>query len=715
MHSRSFVILGLLTSSLGISQFAHLHASPKTAAPSGEVKRLITAKDLFDFNWVGDPEISPDGSQVIFVRVVVDEKRTGYENSIWSVATNGNQQPVRITNGKHDSHPRWSPDGHSIAFIRYGEKDSAGKRPAPQIGILSLASGEIRMITGLPDDMHDPAWSPDGKRIAFLSSTRKNISKQEHIEEPDHQSDVQIIKDYIDRTPNHVWVVDVPTSLTEVSEPVQLTSGELDEREQVWTPDGSRIYFLTNHTVEPYYGPPTTDIWSVPASGGNSRKESTIPMFIFSLSMSPNGQRVAFHGGVVTKPIRSYTQFNLWVMDLTSNAQPRSIAGGQSSYAMSNWVTGDNEAPRGGNYRVVRWSPDGSCLYDTATKEGRTPLVRVDSQSGELKEVTHGDQAVLSFSVTPDARSIVALISTPTMIGDLFTVSSDGAQHRLTDVNQKLWSQLTLTAPEEIKYTSFDGRQIQGWIQKPPDFDPNKKYPLILDIHGGPHGAYGWVFDHEFQSMAARGYVVLYPNPRGSNGYGQEFGNIIQYNFPGDDTRDLMIGVDEVLKRGYIDPKKLGIAGGSAGGALTDWIITHSNRFAAAVSMRDISNFATAWYIQDYVEFPPMWFKAPPFQDPEDYSAHSPITFVENLHTPTMFVLGENDHVVPLAASGAQLFRALKFLKRPTTMLIFPREGHSFANYGEPWHRVERLQHIVGWFDKWIEGVSHPEYDVKFD
>jgi dipeptidyl aminopeptidase/acylaminoacyl peptidase len=276
-----------------------------------------------------------------------------------------------------------------------------------------------------------------------------------------------------------------------------------------------------------------------------------------------------------------------------------------------------------------------------------------------------------------------------------------------------LFSQLNLTAPEEVVYTSFDGKKIQAWVQKPPDFDPKKKYPLILNIHGGPHAAYGWVFDHEFQWMAAKGYVVLYPNPRGSTSYGQEFGNIIQYRYPGDDYRDLMVAVDELLKRGYIDPQKLGVTGGSGGGVLTNWTITHTDRFAAAVSQRDISNWASWWYTADFTLFQPNWFKAPPFQDTQDYANRSAITYVQNIHTPVMFVLGEADYRTPPDSGGEQLFRALKFLKRPTAMVMFPHETHELSRSGEPWHRIERLEHIVNWFDRWMLGVPHPEYDVR--
>jgi dipeptidyl aminopeptidase/acylaminoacyl peptidase len=545
----------------------------------------------------------------------------------------------------------------------------------------------------------------------------------------DRESDIHIItravyrdndEGYLDfKRHEHIWVSDVATTPDEPAKPLQLTSGDYDEGEIVWTHDGSRIYFLTSRIDEPYYETASTDIYSVASSpkmpGGTPEKVATVPMGIGDLALSPNGRRIAFHGSV-TQPVRSYSQPDLWVMDLAPNAQPRNLTASYD-FDMGSSVFGDNAAPRGGNGATLHWSPDGRWLFDSVAKQGRTPLVRVDAQTGAVTEITHGDQAVLDFSITPEARTVVTLVSTPVAIGDLFTVSiegnQDGTQTRITDANKALWSQLDLTEPEEINYKSFDGIPIQGWIQKPPDFDPKKKYPLILDIHGGPHAAYGWVFDHEFQWMAAKGYVVLYINPRGSTSYGQDFGNIIQYHYPGDDYRDLMAGVDEVLKRGYVDPKKLGVTGGSGGGVLTNWAVTQTDRFAAAVSQRDISDWASWWYTADFTLFQPNWFKAPPFQDPKDYANRSAITFVEKIHTPIMFILGQADYRTPQDSGGEQLFRALKFLKRPTAMVVFPRETHELSRSGEPWHRIERLDNIVGWFDKWLMGIPHPEYEVR--
>ena len=388
-------------------------------------RRSITEKDLFSFVWVADPQVSPDGTHTLFTRVVTDEKRTGYETSIWMVATSGNEAPVRLTNGKHDAHPRWSPDGTRIAFLRGGDKDDQGKPRLPQIATLPLSGGEARTITDLPKGASSPVWSPDGERIAFLSSTdaediekalRKkndaNAKESATAADSDHESDIYVItravyrsndEGYLDfKHHQHVWVIQVPATSEETSKPSQLTTGNYNERGILWTHDGSRIYFLTDRVDEPYYETPTTDIYSVTAIGGTPEKLTTVPMGISDLTLSPDGQRFAFHGSV-THPIRSYSQPDLWVMDVSPNAQPRNLTA-TYDYDMGDAVFGDNEPPRGGSGPTLFWSPDGRSIFDIVARQGLTPLVRVDAQSGAVTEVTHGDQAVLDFSVPPMHR-----------------------------------------------------------------------------------------------------------------------------------------------------------------------------------------------------------------------------------------------------------------------------------------------------------------------
>ena len=726
-------------------------------------KRPITEKDLWDFVWIGDPQVSPDGARVAFVRVTVNEKKEGYNTSIWSVPLAGGEAPRQLTKGDHDTTPRWSPDGKFLLFLRSTEKD--GKPEPPQLAMLPMAGGDSFVFTDLPRGGGSPVWAPDGKNIAFTSDTNaEDLTKQEkkkageQYKKPvaatappgprstpsataatdDHESDVRVItravyrqdnEGYIDpKHPTHIWIVTAPRNAEEKVKPRQLTTGRFDEDNAIWSKDGSQVYFTSSRIDEPYYELPRTDLYSVPAAGGNPDKVTTIDLNTqFGpgggvLSLSPDGKQMAFFAAT-NQPINSYTEPDLWVLDLSPNAKPRNLTA-NFNFDIDGFVIGDSAAPRAGGLNKPIWTPDGKGLIAVYSREGKRNLGLFDAtmagdgdpaKNSRVQDLTTGNHGVMTFRATPDASKLVYVLSTPTHINDLFVLdraTHDASPKQLTNVNDELFSKLNVTEPEEIWYDSFDGKRIQAWLQKPPNFDPHKKYPLILNIHGGPHVAYGHIFVHEFQWMAAKGYVVLYPNPRGSTSYGQEFGNVIQYRYPGDDYKDLMAGVDEVIKRGYVDDKKLGVTGGSGGGLLTNWVVGQTGRFAAAVSQRDIASWENWWYTGDFTLFQPNWFRAPPFQDPDEYRARSPVSYINNVKTPMMMILGEADYRTPPGAGGEQTFRALKFRKIPTVMVRFPNESHELSRSGQPWHRVERLQHIVGWFDHWLMGVSKPEYEI---
>ncbi|HEX4383975.1 MAG TPA: S9 family peptidase [Myxococcales bacterium] len=713
-----------------------LLCSPAFAAD----KRPMHEKDLWRMTWVGDPQVSPDGSRVVFTHVVTDKKRTGYETSLWTAPTRGGE-PQRLTSGTHDSQPRWSPDGRSIVFARAPEgKD--GKPQPPQLFLLSMSGGEPVQLTDLVKGVGNPRWSPDGKRIAFVSTTAPGDKKKsegagaqpppapprdeqakatpenqstkpagkeglESNEEGEHESDVKVItravyrvngEGYLDPShPSHLWVLTLPAASDDKPVLLQVTSGKFEEHEFFWSKDGSELVFTSVRSEEPYYEAPHTDVYAVATKGGQPRLINAVKLGVGEMSPSPDGARIAFRS-TLNEPVRSYQEPDLFVLELKPGAQPVNLTA-DFDYDVGGGIIADAQPPRAGGDSRPLWSADGKSILDVVSITGRANLMSFPAGGGKPTAITQGDQSIQRFSASADGKTLVTLISTPLIIGDLWS-----GQTKLTGFNDRLMSQVQLSAPEEIWYKSFDGTKIQAWVQKPPNFDKNKKYPLILNIHGGPHAAYGWAFDHEFQWMAARGYVVLYPNPRGSTSYGQEFGNIIQYKYPGDDYKDLMAGVDELIKRGYIDENKLGVTGGSGGGVLTDWTVTHTNRFKAAVSQRDISDWAAWWYTDDFWLFRPMWFRKPPYEDLKEYNDRSALTFVDKIQTPIAFILGDADWRTPPGAGGEALFRALKGLKRPTAMVRFPGESHELSRSGQPWHRVERLQAILGWFDKYLLG-----------
>jgi dipeptidyl aminopeptidase/acylaminoacyl peptidase len=689
-------------------------------ALGGAGQRLITETDLLRFVWIADPQISPDGGQVAFVRVTVNEERDRYETALWMVATDGSSPPRPFTAGPHDTAPRWSPDGRTLAFLRAAERD--GRTEPPQIHLISAAGGEARALTQLPRGVGELVWSPDGRRIAFTTTTTaEDLARAKETttggRPGGRTSDVRVVtravyrfngRGYLDPTrPAHIWTVAVPEPGQPLPEPTPLTSGEFDETNVAWTPDGSRLLFTSDRVAESYYFPSDRDLYAVPAAGGEPERVASIDGVIGNYAVSPDGRRIGFVGTLNGERERSYDQPDLFVVDLAPGASPRNLTV-RYDRDIGSGLTGDQRAPRGSLPTAPVWSSDGRSLLVVASDQGRANLVRVDVASGTVAPATTGDHEVVAYTAARQGGAVVALVSTPTNIGDLFLLRSDTAGParlvRLTSVNEALAQEWRLSEVEEFWYPSFDGRRIQAWIQKPPDFDPTRRYPLILQIHGGPHAAYGYTFVHEFQWMAARGYVVLFTNPRGSSSYGQQFGNIIQYRYPGDDYRDLMAGVDEALKRPYIDPKRLGVTGGSGGGLLTNWVVTQTDRFAAAVSQRSIADWAHFWYTADFALFTPFWFRRPPWEDPDEYRQRSPIAYVDRVKTPLMLIEGEEDYRTPPGAGGEQMFRALKYRKVPTVMVRFPGETHDLSRSGAPSHRIERLRHIVGWFDKYLLG-----------
>ena len=668
--------------------------------------------DLLRFEWVADPRISPDGSRIAFTHVRVDEEADEYRTHI-AVVGAGAAAPRALTHGPYDSQPRWSPDGRTLAFVRVTEPKQPG-----QIHLLPMSGGEPTALAKLERGASEPAWSPDGRRIAFLSGTRpEEAEKLKPRNEPGRVVTRPMFRmnneGFIDfEHLDHVWVVDVDGGT-----PRQLTTGRFKEESPRWSRDGGRIWFTSDRRPEPWFGPEQASLYAVaadrrePTTGDQLETIAEIQGPITAFVADDSG-RIAAVGGVRPEPPRSYDQNDLLLFEPPYPGRSPRVLTREPDLEAGGEIIADQHAPRGGGEKPLAFSADGRAVLAVFARRGSAFFARVGIADGAVEPLTGPQYEVIAGSVTPDGRHAALVLGDLTHPGVLYRLDVESRKlEPLWDPNRELLASMALGEVEEIEYPSFDGRSIHGWIVKPSDFDPTKKYPMVLQIHGGPHAAYGVGFFHEFRVLAAAGYVVLYTNPRGSTSYGQEFADVIQYRYPGDDHRDLMAGVDHVIARGYVDEKRLGITGGSGGGLLTNWAIARTDRFAAAITQRCVADWASMYYSCDFTLFTPSWFRRPPFEDPAEYLERSPAHFASRITTPLMVIHAEEDWRTPIG-QGETMFRALMHQKKPVVMVRFPGENHELSRSGTPSRRVQNQQHIRRWFDRHLLGASHPEYDA---
>ena len=701
------------------------HYDPGTAAPEAPSSASsgrpavtpapIANDDLLELTWIADPHLSPDGKWIAFTRVWVDKEADAYRTRIQILSREGGE-PRDLTSGVLDSQPRWSPDGKFLAFVR-GEE---GKDKDAQIFVLPMAGGEGRKLTTLKGGASDPAWSPDGLRIAFRSGHNPALDTEEKTKPKNEPC--RVVTRPVFRWDNtgfmdfdhqkHVWVVDAVGG-----KPRQITTGRKFEEDQLrWSPDGKWLMFVSDRRAEPWFGGEHSDLWAVslelaePTEGDGLKKVTEFDGPVRAWTSGPGG-RIALIGFFQPAKARSYDRPSLLLAEGTWPAKPSDV-GASYDFDFGDAISSDQHPPRGGGETPLAFADDGKSVITVVGKHGAAQLVRVKLGSGVVEPLTDAKREVLHGSATPDGSRWAITVGDAMSPLELASFDlASGAIVRLHDSNAPLRGSRRMSEVEEFWYDSFDGRKIQGWIVKPPEFDARKKYPLILEIHGGPHTAYGQSFYHEFHAFAAQGFVVLYTNPRGSTTYGQDFGNIIQYKYPGDDYLDLMAGVDALIARGYVDETRMGVTGGSGGGLLTNWVITRTKRFKAAVTQRCVADWASMWYSSDFTLFEDNWFERPPFEDPKPYLDRSPVTFAKNIETPLMVIHSEDDWRTPIG-QGEAMARALQQQRKPVVTVRFPGEGHELSRSGAPSRRVQRLQHISQWFQRYLLGKTFPEYET---
>jgi dipeptidyl aminopeptidase/acylaminoacyl peptidase len=652
-----------------------------------QTKRGITPEDYFSFQFIGDPQLSPDSKAVAYELTVVDQKKNRRESSIWLVATDGATTPRRLSAQGFSSYaPRWSPDGKTLAFLsRRNSEASTGEAPKAQIYLLPMiGGGEGIALTKLKNGVQSYQWSPDGTRIVVVSHS----GPSDGILAADRKSDVRHYTHIIykfndtgwdDGKRQHLWVVNVQDG-----EARQITEGQdWNDTDPQWSPDGTRIAFVSDRTGKSYDSiRNNTDVWVVPASGGSLTKISDHDFADESPRWSPDGKQILFTGKT------AYHQF------------PKLYIANSSGGPVSQLAVNDLDLIP----VELNWPLPGSVLFQARAK-GEAQIFQADLTLHTISNVTSGPRRVHDFDVNENAGKLIYLANDFQHLDDLYVANLDGTGERqLTDLNSKLWAHLDLQPVARLNYKSTDGLPIEGFFVKPQGWELGKKYPMILVIHGGPRDMFGVDWYQEFQIYSARGWAVFFCNPRGSIGYGEKFERGEINNWGVMDFQDIMAGVDAALKQyPWIDPNSLGVTGGSYGGYMTNWIISHTNRFKAAVTLRSLSNFVsdegTRWQPYGHEEY----FKGFLFDDLDQYWEASPLKHAHNVRTPTLILHSDMDFQLPIE-QGEQWFRALQHYGVPSELVLFPRENHNLIRTGEPRHLVESFNWQIYWFDRYLNG-----------
>ena len=698
-----------------------------------QVKRGMMSADTLRFASVGEAQISPDGEWVVYTVSNVDAGRNVTRTVLWlaraglgvgardaeatSIERSRPAPSPLLPDGFYASNPRWSPDSRRLAFLAEHDGQSG-------IWMVSLTDRRPRFVVSVSETNffityagEALAWSPDSRRIAFIQATEDEDEAAETLDNKDAakaSEDPRVIEriqyksrtSFSDSARTHVWVIEVEAPESE-RQPQQLTFGPAYDHALTWSPDGKEIAFLSNHEPEPEANN-NSDIFAVDMKGSVRRLTETRGCE-YEPQWSPDGKWIAYTATKreVTTIDSVAEDTHVWVIDAAGGAG-RELTSQQDRRA-----------------RSPRWSPDSRTIFFLAGDRGLTRIFRVGLTDDAVRPlpiipfqrsapeerggiIEPRPYQIGGFTVSNELTPALAFTLSDALhpaevwVSSLATSALSGRNimRRLSAHNDALLQTLTLVEPEEIKLRSFDGTSLQGWLMKPANFREGQRYPLILSVHGGPHGMYGWGFNAAFQAYAGRGYGVLYLNPRGSSGYGQKFSDGTLREWGGGDYRDLMAGVDEVLRKfSWIDPDRLGVTGGSYGGFMTNWIITQTTRFRAGVAAASVSNLISFYATSLYQDLIHAEFGGFPWEDYEQLWRWSPLRYARQAQTPLLLLHGEQDNDVHIT-QAEEMYMALRRRGVETVLVRYPREGHGFR---EPHHRQDALERTLAWFDRFLK------------
>jgi dipeptidyl aminopeptidase/acylaminoacyl peptidase len=668
----------------------------------GAARRGMTAADLFSLVSVSDAQISPDGARVAFVCTRMDEGEDAYLSNIWVVDSDGSQ-PQQFTRGKkRDTNPRWSPDGRWLAFTSEREGDKQA-----QLYVMPVDGGEPHRLTELKTAVSEPVWSPDSTRIAFTTRVEQNPEPEDE-KERSKSLPAKVIttlrykangEGFVHDKRRHIFVVPLQPASDEEAKPRQITDGDFNDSAPSWSPDGKWLVFASARHENRDYDQ-ISDLWIVSAEGGEPRQitpgrgPSSYP------SWSPDGKLIAYTG-------------NEYALDMGRNnhvyvispdgGQPRSL-----TESLDRTCT-----PFAGNIGPS-WSPDGRFVYFGIEDHGAVPVYRVAADGSAAPEelVSSAERQLTCLSVARDG-TLAYCVMDPVSPAEVAVRRPGGQEQVLTDMNRAFKERLELVRPEHFTYERA-GYTLDGWVMKPAGYEPGRRYPALLNVHGGPATQYGYNFFDEFQVQAGAGYAVIFTNPRGSQGYGEEFTRAVRGDWGGGDYQDIMAGLDAALARfDFLDPERLGVLGGSYGGFMTSWIVGHTDRFKVACSERAVNNTYTLFGTSDIGSFfSETQAGVQPWEDMGWFVKHSPLTYAKNITTPLLILHSENDLRCPIE-QAEQLFVVLKKMHKEVLFVRFPQESHELSRSGKPRHRRDRFGFILDWMNKYLQTGAQPAVEQE--
>ena len=668
-----------------ISQTSSATATATAIAPLP----YMSVDDLLAFQIVSDPQISPDGTLIAYTAQYCNGEKNTTGSAIWLVSSAGKKTdaPRQATSGEHhDALPRWSPDGQTLAFL----SDRTG---TTQIYLLSMHGGEARQFSKLPNGVTEYSWRPDGSIILAHSGWKP---------EDDHESaavnETAVVYTRLDahwdgighKQGRHqqLWLLPLE------GEAIRLTSEPVDIAQSCWSPDGTEIAFCSNRRPDPDLSA-SMALWILTVSTGQMRRLTPEEGLAQMPAWSPDGQRIAY---LYTPDQTEAGNISPWIVpahDTTDTTPPQVAVEGAEELTCQSWII---DELRTEGLAPPQWEPDGKALLVPVQERGQVHLYRLDLEQHAINRLTSGNGRYLSPQISKNGQTIVMVRADWFTPGDIWLMDREGKNpHKLTKVNDAFLRTRQLIRPRRITWEGNDGLEIEGWLYLPP-LAEDAKAPLILASHGGPTLAWGDGYSHEFQVLAGRGYAVLAPNPRGSAGYGEEFCRKVLNDWGGADFQDLLIGIDHLIATEPIEGTRLGITGLSYGGYITNWAITQTDRFKAAVSRNGISNLLTSGLLSDQS----VWFNLT-MSDKELQRERSPLTFVDQIKTPLLLLHAENDIRCP-SSESMQLFVALRQRKQPVELVFYPNVSHlmDWPDVGTPQQRLDRLRRTVAWFEHFV-------------